>query len=167
MEFINIKLNRYVDVTFFTDLKNNFNYFVDKLTEKGYIHSLLPIDLPQDATYDMPITDIRSLFNSIEKFTYDIDNHTDWINDYSYIVETDGEDVERWLLWDKKQKNKYMLVKRWLDWANYNHSVISGQVEKQQYLQSNIPSDEFPNLTMLEDVYDINGEKIRTLEGYF
>ena len=158
MEFINIKLNQYADVTFFTNLKNNFEYFVEKLQEKGYIHSLLPVVLPQDATYDMPITDIQSLFNSIEKFTYDIDSRADWINDYSYSVETDG-DVERWFLWNKKQKNKYMLVKRWLDWANYNYSVISGEVEKQQYLQSNFPS--------LEDVYDINGEKIKTLEGYF
>lgn len=167
MEFINIKLNQYADVTFFTNLKNNFEYFVEKLQEKGYIHSLLPVVLPQDATYDMPITDIQSLFDSIEKFTYDIDNRTDWINDYSYSVETDYEDVTHWFLWNKKQKNKYALVKRWLDWANYNHLIISGQEQKQQYLQSNVPSDDFPDLAMLEDVYDINGEKIKTLEGYF
>lgn len=170
MAFIEMQLGRYVDVNFLNTLKNNFQYFVDILTEKGYIHPLIPVELWDEVDYNYNIVKILPLFDLIEKSTTEIDGKTIWINDYSYYVEDndyeDGEDWEEnpvvWYEWSEKETNKQVLVKRWLDWMNYNYLILSGQEQMQQYLY--VKSDD--NISA-DNLYDASGEKIRTLEGYF
>lgn len=167
MEYIDITLGRYADVPFFSSLKNNFEYFVQQMTAKGLISPLLPVELWDDVTYDMVLTEIQSLFNNVEKATYHIDTASDWINDYSFYVDYGDQSPIHWREWEKKQPNKYMLVMRWLDWMKYNYRIISGQEQKQQFLHSSTPSDGNVTISIFEQIYDEAGEPIRTLEGYF
>ena len=171
MAFIEMQLGRYVDVNFLNTLRNNFQYFVDILTEKGYINPLVPVELWEEVDYNYNIVKILPLFDLIEKSTTEIDKNTTWINDYSYYVkDNDYEDGEEnpivWYEWSEKEANKQALVKRWLDWMNYNYLIVSGQEQMQQYLFVKSPSDN-TNGYFAEQLYDSSGEQIRTLEGYF
>lgn len=166
MEYLNIEISRYADVPFFQKLKNNFSYFVEKMKEYGYISSLFPVDLWEDVSYNQNITTLKDgLFNAIEKATYDIDKNTDWVNDYSYYVDYGDEDPVHWFEWNKKQINKFSLVKRWLNWMEYNRKIIENEEQKRQHLSVIIEQTEI--YTQTEDLLDKDGNKIMTLEGYF
>lgn len=170
MAFIEMQLGRYVDVNFLNTLRSNFQYFVDVLTEKGYIHPLLPpIELWEEVDYDYSIVKILPLFDLIEKSTYEIDVKSDWLNDYSYYVDYGDDGPIHWYEWNNNETNKQVLVKRWLDWMNYNYLIISGQEQKQQYLYVKSPDDDGDNTNgyFAQELYDSSGEQIRTLEGYF
>ena len=167
MEYLDIEISRYADVPFFQKLRNNFSYFIEKLEEYGYISPLLPVDLWQEVSYNKNIKLLREeLFNAIEKATYDIDSNCDWINDFSYYVDYGEENPVHWFEWDKKQSNKFSLVKRWLDWMEYNRKIIQGEEQKKQYLY--VKTEELENEAYIsEELFDESGEKIITLEGYF
>lgn len=165
MEYLDITLGQYWGVAEFEKLKNNFQYFIQEMTAKGLLSELVSLELWDDATHDMVLTEIQNLCTNVEKATYLIDIASDWINDHSYYVDNGEDNPIHWREWEKKQANKYMLVKRWLDWMNYNHLIISGQEQKQQYLYSLIQLDS--NVLLSEQIYDSSGEAIRTLEGYF
>lgn len=166
MEYLDIEISRYADVPFFQKLKNNFSYFVEKMKEHGYISSIMPVDLWEDVSYNQNIKTIKDgLFNAIEKATYEIDYNSDWINDYSYYVDYGDENPVHWREWDKKQLNKFSLVKRWLDWMEYNRKIIDDEEQKKQYLSVIIEQTDMYTIT--EELFDENGDKIITLEGYF
>lgn len=169
MEYLNITLGQYWGVAEFEKLKNNFQYFIKEMTAKGLLSELVSLELWDDASHDMVLTEIQNLCTDVEKTTYLIDIASDWINDYSYYVDDDNEEDNpiHWREWEKKQANKYMLVKRWLDWMQYNHLIISGKEQKQQYLYSSVPLDSNSDVLVSEQIYDSSGEAIRTLEGYF
>ena len=166
MEYLDVVVNRYADVQFFNKLKNNFEYFVEKLTENGYINEDLPIELWGEVGYNYNITQIQELINSIEKATYDIDFNSDWINPYSYYIDYGEQNPVHWYVWEQKQKNKLSLVKRWIDWMNFNRKIVENEEQKQQYLSVQGRIDEGGSIT-IENLYDQDGNQIMTLEGYF
>jgi hypothetical protein len=153
-------------VPFLNTLKNNFEYFVSLLNEKGYINEDFPIELWEEVGYNYNILRILPLMNSIEKSTYEIDAVSDWINPYSYYIDYGEQEPVHWYQWKNKELNKFSLVKRWLDWMNYNHKIFIDEQQKHQYLWVESDTEE-SDVGSYSFLYDEDGEEIITLEGYF
>ena len=90
------------------------------------------------------------IFNNQEAILEIVDKAVDWVNPYS----------QNGFRFSKKNGALYPFVKRWFNWLEYNEKIVNGNFPKQQYLFS-IEND------VEEQVFDINGEPIMTIEGYF
>ena len=146
-----MELDRYLAVKDFNALSFDIGGIIQDLDNAGYdskklneIHK----SLPQVNWYTQPTKIKSEIFDKMEKILYDIDGIIDWVNPYSRE------------LFEYAAKNGmlYSFVQRWFDWYEYNQDIIDGKYQKQQYLFVNEPN---------EQVYDINGDPILTLEGYF
>ena len=122
-----------------TALKETGKYEIDNIIE------MTPLLVPWDMS---PFEIKSSVFDKTEKILYDIDSIVDWVNPYSREL----------FEYTAKNGMLYPFVKRWFDWYEYNEGIINREYEKQQYLFVSEPN---------EQVYDINGDLILTLEGYF
>lgn len=121
-------------------LKNNGNY---DATSIDNIIAEIPVVNWYHSPWDMK----NGIFNKIEFLLSCVDSEIDWINPYS------KEHFE----YAKNNGMLYPYVKRWYDWLKYNHDVVSGIEPMHQYLYCTEP---------YEQIYDINGEPIITLEKY-
>ena len=92
---------------------------------------------------------IKELFNTTELNTQKIDNAADWLNPFSAIFE-----------WQRQNGMLLGPVKRWFDWLEYNQQIVRNKVQKHQYLMTR-EGDQ------TEQLCDINGDPIISLEGYF
>lgn len=125
------------------EIQNAFLDVQNALVSKGYGDPELSTE---SVTWEYLPNKIKTLFNNTELNTQKVDGVIDWINPYSKIFE-----------WKTEQGYIYPFIKRWYDWLNYNNKVIGNEIQKKQYLFDKNG----------ENIYNINGEKILTLEGYF
>ena len=91
-----------------------------------------------------------NIFNPQEEILETIDDAVDWINPYS----------QKGFRFGRKNGALYPYVKRWFDWLSYNEKIINNHIQKHQYLFCVESGKE-------EQIFDINGEQIITIEGYF
>ena len=90
-----------------------------------------------------------NLFNHTQSVLEGVDGISDWVNPHScnYVFQ---------------EKNGALLpyVIRWVDWINFNLSIVNNESQKQQYVYT-VENGEN------EQLFDINGNKILAYEGYF
>ena len=125
------------------EIQNALLTIQNALASKGYGDPELSTE---SVTWEYLPNKIKTLFNNTELNTQKVDGVIDWVNPYSKIFE-----------WKMEQGYIYPFIKRWYDWLNYNNKVIGNEIQKKQYLFDKNG----------ENIYNINGEKILTLEGYF
>ena len=89
---------------------------------------------------------IKSLFNNQELNTQKIDIIADWVNPYSKVFE-----------WNTKQGNIFPFINRWYQWVDYNQKIVNNEIRKRHWLLD----------TDGEKLYNIDGDEIITIEGYF
>lgn len=148
-----MELGRYLTVNDFNGLSLDIGSIIQDLDYAGYNSSEKPLveiykSLPTVNWYTQPTKIKSEIFDKMEKILYDIDGIVDWVNPYSRDL----------FVYADKNGMLYPFVKRWFDWLDYNLGIINGVYQKQQYLFTNEPN---------EQVYDINGEPILTLAGFF
>lgn len=123
----------------------------DKIYGMSDWQTLLVIYLIKDIDKKYPPHLIKDdIFNTQEKILETLDYTVDWINPYS----------QSGFEFSKNNGALYRYVKRWFDWLGYNEKIVSGEIQKHQHLYSLEDGAE-------EQLFDINGEPILTLEGYF
>lgn len=133
----------YLTVSLMNDIQNEFVGIQFALIEAGYTSP----DVRVDSVYaDYPPTKIKDLFNLQEATTQKIDAVVDWINPYSAVFE-----------WGEKNGAIFNHVNRWWNWVEFNQKIIKGEEQKEQFLLN----------ANNEQITDINGEPITTLEGFF
>lgn len=142
-----MELGRYLTVNDFNTLSQDIYDLLGVLEFNQYDTSNIP-SLPVVYWYTQPTKIKSEIFDKMEKILYDIDGIVDWVNPHSRE------------LFEYAAQNGmlYSFVQRWFDWYEYNQDIIDGKYQKQQYLFVNEPN---------EQVYDVNGDPILTLEGYF
>lgn len=143
-----MELGRYLTVKNFNELAQVINErLLDELQDAGY--EVQKIDaIPTVNWYTQPTKIKSEIFDKMEKILYDIDGIVDWVNPYSRDL----------FVYAAKNGMLYSFVKRWFDWYEYNDGIINNKYEKQQYL--------FVSDTN-EQIYDVNGDPILTLAGFF
>lgn len=148
-----MELGRYLTVNDFNELSSDIGGIIQSLDFADYDSPENPWieiykSLPTVNWYTQPTKIKSEIFDKMEKILYDIDSVVDWVNPYSRDL----------FVYAAKNGMLYPFVKRWFDWVDYNFGIIGEVYQKQQYLFTNEPN---------EQVYDINGDPILTLEGYF
>lgn len=91
---------------------------------------------------------ILNYFNNQEANMQKIDSVVDWVNPYSNVFK-----------WKKQNGMLAPHIQRWQNWTDYNSLIVSGEIEKEQYLKTKEYGVEL-------QLFDENGEKILTQEGY-
>lgn len=148
-----MELGRYLTVNDFNSLSGKIGGIIQVLDFSDYDSPENPWieiykSLPTVNWYTQPTKIKSEIFDKMEKILYDIDSVVDWVNPYSRDL----------FVYVAKNGMLYSFVKRWFDWCEYNESIITNKYEKQQYLFVSEPN---------EQVYDIDGEPILTLAGFF
>ena len=134
------------------EISSSILHIVDKMRKSGTPYDLNEVDnvvLVQDLDAFENPQSFLALFNLTQSKIEKIDEVADWINPHSsnYVFQ---------------EKNGALLryVERWVDWINFNLSIVDGKSQKQQYVYT---VENGKN----EQLFDINGNKILAYEGYF
>lgn len=136
----------YLTPELMNELENGIYAISEAMLDKGY--SFTGVNT-ENVDYSYNPANIKSLFNRVETNTQIIDKAADWVNPFSGFY-----------IWARQNGMILSHVSRWFDWLEYNQQVVQGKQQKQQYLMTKENGE-------TQQLYDVNGEKILTNEGYF
>lgn len=147
-----MELGRYFTFQNLIYLETRLRTYANILDAKGYENAF---ELSEkihnhNSPFDISISNFDAELNSIEETLFEFDKIADWINPYS----TEKHEFVR------ENGRLYPYIKRWVDWRDYTEKILTGSQQKEQYLFTIETGNE-------EQLFDINGEPIITLEGYF
>lgn len=134
------------------EISSSILYIVEKMRTSVTPYNLTEVDnvvlIENLNAFENPQS-FLTLFNLTQSKIKKIDEVADWINPHSsnYVFEQENGALLRY-------------VRRWVDWINFNLSIVDGNSQKQQYV-STIENG------INEQLFDINGNKILAYEGKF
>lgn len=133
----------------------DFNNFVNEIAEKMIAAEIddsefnLSITMDFLPSFNTPPSEIRIGLNILENKIHCLnDAPFDWVNPYSRL-----ESLSR------LPGAMYNHIKTWYDWANYQYGILTGEIEKEQYLYTIEDGEE-------QQLFDSEHQPILTKEGY-
>lgn len=144
-----MELKRHLTASNLNDFLDNVRNVLFAMRVSGKYSGVDDIAVPEKITPFYYPKSMLNLFNTIEKNLADTDKISDWVNPYLGQHNFQASDGVL-----------YPYVKRWFDWTDFNLKIVNNEIEKPQYLKTIESESE-------EQIYDIEGQPILSLEGYF